>query len=144
MDGAEKYFGTVILYKTGAVLYSEYNTPRAKVEGENLLETSERRTELIRRLAVRKHDTMMNLASEFGVSVRTIQRDIDHLSLVYPIVLVRGRYSGGVYIDDSHLPRRVYLTKEEQQLLSRLSYTLTGRDSEILHGLLLNFAPTWS
>ena len=35
---------------------------------------------------------MANLATEFGVSVRTIKNDIDILSLSYPIETIRGRY----------------------------------------------------
>lgn len=101
---------------------------------------SERQTELIRRLYVRKHDTMANLALEFDVSVRTIQRDIDYLSRLYPILLLRGGHGGGVYIEQDCLPRRVFLTKEEQAFLIRISQTLTGRDLEIVKGILLNFA----
>ena len=101
---------------------------------------SERQTELIRRLYVRKHDTMANLALEFDVSVRTIQRDIDYLSRLYPILLLSGGHGGGVYIEQDCLPRRVFLTKEEQAFLIRISQTLTGRDLEIVKGMLLNFA----
>lgn len=106
------------------------------------METSERRIELLQRMIVRKYDTMSNLASEFGVSIRTVQRDIDHLSRIYPITLMRGGHNGGVYIDYTHLPRRVFLTKSERELLIRVSETLTGRDLEIINGLLLNFTPT--
>lgn len=105
------------------------------------METSERRIEILYRMVVRKYDTMSNLASEFAVSVRTIQRDIDHLSRVYPIVLIRGGHGGGVYIEYDHLPRRAYLTKSEKDFLIKLSKNLTGRDLEIVTGLLQNFAP---
>ena len=41
--------------------------------------TAERRSRILRALCRRRHDTMTNLATEFGVSVRTIMRDIDAL-----------------------------------------------------------------
>jgi len=46
----------------------------------------------------------MNLAFEFGVSERTIRRDIDALSLVAPIYTQAGRYGGGVYILSDYKP----------------------------------------
>jgi len=64
----------------------------------------ERRTALLQRLYERKHDTLMNLAFEFGVSERTIRRDIDALSLVAPIYTQAGRYGGGVYILSDYKP----------------------------------------
>ena len=137
---AKKYFRIVTLYKTGCVLYGIYNPPRAKVEGDGPMRTSERRMELIRRLYVRKHDTMANLAFEFDVSVRTIQRDLDYLSGLYPIYLLRGGHGGGVYIEQNHFPRRAFFTKEEQAFLVKISQTLSGRDLEIVEGMLLNFA----
>ena len=41
---------------------------------------------------------MSNLANELGVSVRTIQRDVDRTSTYAPIYAKSGRYGGGVYI----------------------------------------------
>ena len=41
---------------------------------------AERRYEIIKLLCRRRYETIRNLAAEFGVSVRTIQRDIEALS----------------------------------------------------------------
>lgn len=45
----------------------------------------ERRQELLNTLCRRRHDKIDNLAFEFCVSERTIRRDIQELSLSYPI-----------------------------------------------------------
>ena len=48
-------------------------------------DTNERREELIRILMMNKKCTMEYLANSLNVSVRTIKRDVDFLSLTKPI-----------------------------------------------------------
>lgn len=62
------------------------------------MKTAERCVELLRILCNRRYETMENLAKELGVSVRTIQRDIDRISTYAPIFVKSGRYGGGIYI----------------------------------------------
>lgn len=64
--------------------------------------TAERRLKLMSLLCKRRHETMSNLATEFGVSVRTIQRDIDEISDMVPVYVKTGRYEGGVYMMDGY------------------------------------------
>ena len=58
--------------------------------------TAERRRQMMLLLCRRRHETMRNLASEFGVSERTIRRDVEALSCTEPIYTQPGRYGGGV------------------------------------------------
>lgn len=104
------------------------------------MEPDERRREIIVRLIHRKHDTMNNLALEFGVSVHTIQRDIDRLSLAYPLRTVRGRYGGGVCIAPDYKLDWIYLTTVQQNLLERLAESLTGTDRDVMQSILCTFA----
>ena len=68
---------------------------------------NERRQQLIEVLCQRRQDTMANLAEEFGVNERTIRRDIEVLTLSYPLDTVSGRYGGGVKVADwYHLNRK--------------------------------------
>ena len=60
--------------------------------------TAERRTEIMRVLFRRRYEKISNLAEEFGVSTRTILRDIEVLSISEPIYTQCGRYGGGVYV----------------------------------------------
>ena len=55
------------------------------------MKATERRQAILDALVFRREDTVENLAHEFGVSERTIQRDVAELSLSYPIESVAGR-----------------------------------------------------
>ena len=52
---------------------------------------AERRREIMRVLCRRRHETVKNLSFEFGVSERTILRDIEALSITEPIYTQCGR-----------------------------------------------------
>jgi len=56
---------------------------------------NDRQQQLISLLCQRRSDSIQNLAMELGVCERTIRRDIEELTLTYPIETVRGRYGGG-------------------------------------------------
>ena len=62
----------------------------------------ERRQALIELLCERRHDKIGNLAFEFGVNEKTIRRDIQELSLSYPIYTECSRGKAGVYIEESY------------------------------------------
>lgn len=101
---------------------------------------NERRMEIIDVLCHRRHETMSNLAFEFGVSIRTIRNDIDILSLSYPIETIRGRYGGGVNIADGFYMNRKYLKPSQQELLERLSAQLSGNDLDVMATIFKDFA----
>lgn len=82
--------------------------------------TAEQKTEIMRILCRRRHETISNLAEEFGVSERTILRDIETLSLTEPIYMQCGRYGGGVYVDDGYKPERMYMRSDELEILNKL------------------------
>ena len=81
---------------------------------------AERRKEILRVLCLRKYDTISNLAEEFGVSKRTIQRDIVELSITEPIYTQSGKYIGGVYIMENYSMDKSYLTDSEYELLHKV------------------------
>ena len=82
--------------------------------------TAERRHEIMRLLCRRRHDTIENIAFEFGVSERTVRRDIEILSLSEPIYTQSGRYGGGVYIMEDYSPERMYFSEKEENVLRRI------------------------
>lgn len=55
---------------------------------------AERRQLILDLLCQRRKETIPNLAAELGVSERTIRRDIEMLTLRYPIETACGRYGG--------------------------------------------------
>lgn len=101
---------------------------------------NERRMEIMEVLCQRRHDTMKNLAFEFGVTERTIRNDINILSLSYPLETIRGRYGGGVSVMDGFYMNRKYLKADQKKLLERLSTSLSGEDLSIMNSILKEFA----
>lgn len=82
--------------------------------------TAERRAEIMRILCRRRHETISNLAKEFGVSTRTIQRDVEVLSVTEPIYTQCGRYDGGIYVTEEYVMDRMYMTNSELSVLHKL------------------------
>lgn len=81
--------------------------------------TAERRKQIMHILCRRRHETVCRLAQEFGVSERTILRDIDILSLTEPIYTQTGKH-GGVYVTENYSIDRMYMSEEELSVLRKL------------------------
>ena len=88
---------------------------------------AERRAQIMRILCRRRHETISNLAEEFGVSTRTIQRDIETLSVTEPIYTQCGRYDGGVYVTEDYVMNRMYMTQSELTVLHKLLFCVKNR-----------------
>lgn len=113
--------------------------------------TAERRTAIMKILCRRRHETIRNLASELGVSERTIRRDVEVLSFTEPIYTQTGRYCGGVYVVDGYSMDRMYVTQEESTLLQKIyelaknQCLLSPHELDILKKLIKNYSkPTYS
>ena len=100
----------------------------------------ERRQQLLDLLCQRRKETIPNLAAELGVCERTIRRDIETLTLHYPIETVCGRYGGGVKMADWYYLSRRRLTPRQAALLRRLAADLQGEDLEDINQILVQFA----
>ncbi len=108
--------------------------------------STERRNLIMKALCRRRHDTVGNLADEFGVSVRTICRDIEALSLTEPIYTQSGRYSGGIYVVDDYYIDRIYMTNEEITVLQKAynclkscRETLFEEEMKVFKNIILNY-----
>ena len=93
--------------------------------------TAERRNEILRILCRRRHETIENLASELAVSKRTIRRDINVLSMTYPIYTQTGKYNGGVYVMDGFFLERMYMNDTELNVLKKI-YIISQNDTSLL------------
>ncbi len=80
---------------------------------------TERKLNIIKFLFSSRYATMKNIAEQFNVSVRTVQRDIDEISLFVPIYVKNGRYDGGVYVLNSAPDIFGTLNKTEKHLLKK-------------------------
>ena len=102
---------------------------------------NERRNNIYAELRAQRHLTINYLAEKYSVNEKTIRRDIDELTLTYPIETVRGRYGGGVKLSDWYHPTRTTLCPEQVALLKKLAPSLQGDDLAVLNSILTQFAP---
>ncbi|MDD6571843.1 MAG: HTH domain-containing protein, partial [Thermoflexaceae bacterium] len=83
------------------------------------MSANERRAEIMRIMVARRQESMQVLASELGVSDRTIRTDILALTAEYPLETVRGN-GGGVRIADWYHPHKNILSKEQISVLEQM------------------------
>ena len=100
----------------------------------------ERRTEIISILIVRRHTTARELAEEFGVSLRTIQYDIQALSPCYPIYTKQGG-DGGIFIGEDYKPYINTLSSDELNTLCEIYRQAEGLHKKILLQILNKYGP---
>ena len=102
---------------------------------------AERRRQIMDVLSVRRSDTAENLAVEFGVSERTIRRDIEELTLRFPLETVRGGHGGGIRLCGWYRPYRRTLSPEQAAALRRAVRAAgTGEDAGLLQSILTQFS----
>ncbi len=100
---------------------------------------SERQNAILEVLCQKRHETLDCLAETFGVSKRTIRRDVDTLSCTNPIKTVQGHHGGGIYVEDWFQLNRRSLSKQQVTLLQRLLPSLTGVDKQVMQSILTQF-----
>ena len=80
----------------------------------------ERQSAILNLIYRERHTTETKLAEMFGVSNRTIRKDIISLACIVPIKTVRGRYGGGIWLEDWFDPNSNYLSATQENLLKRI------------------------
>ena len=108
--------------------------------------TAERRLEILKYLCKYRRATMPQLAEMFGVSVRTIQRDILEIEATFHVPLdVRcGKYDGGVFVVGDYSFDRAYMHEEELALLSKVQELVKDQLSEKEKALLAQIIKTYT
>ncbi len=106
--------------------------------------TAERRLKIMKLLCKRRYETMSNLAEEFGVSIRTIKRDIDELTFLMPLYAKSGRYGGGVYVKEDYTLDRMYMTTQEIELLIKVKKMTEDRLSTKENKLFENIIESYT
>lgn len=110
-----------------------------EVKGGRGVSAGERRQQILELLCQRRKETIPSLAAEMGVCERTIRRDIEVLTLSYPIETCCGRYGGVKMANWYHRDRR-RLTPRQADLLRRLAADLQDEDLEAMNQILIQFA----
>lgn len=96
---------------------------------------SERRQAILEVLCMRRHETRENLATEFGVSKRTIEYDVLQLSLEYPVYTTQGN-GGGIHVMDDYRLDRPRMNEKQTALLNKVLTTLSGEDAETMKQII--------
>ena len=100
---------------------------------------NERRNNIYAELRAQRHLTIDYLAEKYSVNEKTIRRDIDELTLTYPIETVRGRYGGGIKLADWYHPMQSTLSSKQIALLKKLAPSLEGDDLVVMNSILSQF-----
>ena len=100
--------------------------------------TAERRLEILKYLCKYRRATMPQLAEMFGVSTRTIQRDILEIEMTFhvPLDIRCGKYDGGVYVMGDYSFDRAYMHDDEITLLSKVQKLVKDQLTEKENSLL--------
>ena len=108
--------------------------------------TSERRLEIMKYLCRKRHATIKELAEMFGVSIRTIQRDIPELETIFhlPLEVKSGKYGGGIYVLENYTWDRMYMSDEETALLQKIKSLvqnqLSNEEKQKLDRIIKNYS----
>lgn len=100
---------------------------------------NERRQRILEILSDRRETTREELATEFCVSTRTIERDIVELTCSAPIFTVQGG-GGGIRVADGWYIGRRYLHNDQEELLRKLLPGLQPEDQKTVQSILDAFA----
>ena len=104
------------------------------------MNTAGHRAEIISILMVRRRITAKELAEEFNVTVRTIQNDIQALSLGFPIYTRQGG-DGGIFVGDNYKPYMNTLTPLELKVLHEMYGLADGIHKKVLFQLIRKYGP---
>lgn len=90
-----------------------------------------------------RYATTTELAQEFNVSYRTIQRDIFELQFLMPLDIKPGRYIGGIYVKENYTMDRMYMNKDEIELLinikSMVEKLLSDSELRLLNKIISDY-----
>lgn len=108
--------------------------------------TAERRLEILKYLCRARKATMAQLADIFGVSVRTIQRDILEIESTFhvPLDIRCGKFGGGIYVVGDYRFDRAYMFDDELELLNKVQKLVKDQISEQENTLLSQIIKKYS
>ncbi len=104
------------------------------------MNTTDRRTEIMNILIIRRHTTARELAEELRVTTRTIQRDIQALSSGFPVYTRQGG-DGGIFIEESYKPYINTLSSSELETLYEMYGLAEGKYKKVLFQILNKYGP---
>ena len=116
----------------------DFRIQPSRAKGVRKVSANERRMQILEVLCERRFETIDNLMFEFQVSRATIKRDIQTLTLSYPIYTVQGN-GGGIRVMEGYCLGRKYLSKNQSKFLENIAKRLEGEELEMMQGILKTF-----
>jgi predicted DNA-binding transcriptional regulator YafY len=86
----------------------------------------------------RRTETVPRLARELGVSKNTVYRDIELLSIDYPIRTKQGN-SGGITLGKWNHPHKNLFSREQKRVLTELLAFADKYQADIVEGLIMAY-----
>ena len=107
---------------------------------------AERRLEILKYLCRYRKATMPELAEKFGVSIRTIQRDILEIEVIFhvPLDIRCGKHGGGIYVIGNYSFERTYMHSDELSLLSKGQEMVKGKLTDMENALFSQIIKTYA
>lgn len=106
------------------------------------MNAAERQMLIMATLYKERNVTMKQLADTLGCCTRTVHRDIQALSVSFPLITIQGRFGGGVRLEDYHQQRNHrYLTPEQIHALRSAMKTADPPARPILSSIIDQFSP---
>ena len=102
------------------------------------MSANERRAEIMRIMVARRQENMQVLASELGVSDRTIRNDIVALTAEYPLDTYRG-IGGGVRSAEWYHPLKNIMSQEQISVLEQLMEKADDAQKKVLDQMLREY-----
>ena len=99
---------------------------------------TERQEQIMATLRKERRATVGQFAAAFNCSERTVLRDLETLSVSFPLITVHG---GGVTLAEWYQPQRATLCPEQLETLRRLMISAGQEDRAILGSIIDQFGP---
>ena len=105
----------------------------------------ERRQSILEILSVKRKTTCSELMKRFGVTRKTLRKDIEMLQRSVPIYTSKGN-DGGVFVIDSWKFEHRFLLPEQEKILIKTmnSSRTSAKDKDTILSILNDFSAPWS
>ena len=102
------------------------------------MKTVNRRIKILKYMSEVRNSNLQRLSVHFEVSISTIRRDVEYLSLHYPISTLSGKY-GGVFVMENYYYGKGKLSALQQQTLECVCEKVDNQTSQIIKSIITQF-----
>lgn len=99
---------------------------------------TERRQDMLDFLSFKRHSTTTELCTRYGVSEKTIRRDVEILSAEAPLYTTQGA-NGGIHLEDKWYSNQRHMSRAQTEFLQSLCSGLQPEQQEMMNEILRTF-----